>query len=113
MGIQLLNVRDTAEHAHVVEKRRNEVSHLRHGPTPLQRARKLGIDESDVIVPNFEPIFAIDDGQIYRRDANIMKHDHQFRLSETQLNHKKKKETVFRISPFSPKRQEEENFCNQ
>ena len=97
MGIQLLNVRDTAEHAHVVEKRRNEVSHLRHGPTPLQRARKLGIDESDVIVPNFEPIFAIDDGQIYRHESqHNEKHDHQFRLSpRLGLNHKKKEKPYF------------------
>ena len=112
MGIQLFNVRDTAEHAHVVEMRRNEVSHLRHGPTPLQRARKLGFEESDVIVPTFEPIFANYDGQIYRYDSQHKeKHSHHFRLSpRLGLNHKGKEKPYFVFHHSTQSGKERENF---
>ena len=110
MGIQLFSVRDTAEHAHIVEMRRNEVNHLRYGPTPLQRARKLGLDEGDVIVPTFEPIFAVGDGQIYRDDSqHKVKRDHQFRLSPRLLSNHTKKEKphfVFHHSAQSGKEME-------
>ena len=110
MGIQLLDVRDTAEHAHVVEKRRNEVSRG-HG-TPLQRARKLGFEESDVIVPTFEPIFANDDGQIYCYDSQHKeKHSHHFRLSpRLGLNHKGKEKPYFVFHHSAQSGKEREKF---
>ena len=51
MGIKLFKVEDTLDHAHVTENRRAEVRHLKHGPTPLQRVEKLGINKEDILVP--------------------------------------------------------------
>ena len=71
MGIQLFNVRDTAEHAHVVEMRRNEVSHLRHGPTPLQRARKLGLRKAMLLYRLLSQSLQITMAKFIAMTANI------------------------------------------
>lgn len=79
MGIKLFNVEDTLDHAHVTENRRAQVRHLKHGPTPIQRGKKLGVDKEDILVPTFEPLFSTHDGQVYRidpKDKNNARHHH-------------------------------------
>lgn len=94
MGIKLFKVEDTLDHAHVTENRRAEVRHLKHGPTPLQRGRKLGINKEDILVPTYEPLFSAEDGQVYRldpKDENNLKH-HRLRLSPRFLHFHEKHE---------------------
>jgi len=87
-GVTLLSIDDGENDSVVASRRRQEMSYLNHGPTPLQRARHLKFEREDIEVPSYVPIFTHQDGRVYRvKESEIVAQRKEQRHMERQLKH--------------------------
>ena len=87
-GVTLLSIGDSENDSVVASRRREEMSYLKHGPTPFQRARHLKFEREDIEVPAYVPIFTHQDGRVYRVKENEIDAQRKEQLHmERQLKH--------------------------